>query len=244
MAHESGIKEIEARSWKGPQDHTLESDSYSKKWDLYLLHNSVILSSLKGKKIINVGGGHGKEAEFFLGHGATTVALIDIAPGQLDSAKRRIIQKKIHNLDLFCGDAERLPFKNKTFDVGIIFMALHHFPNHELAVKEITRVSKDVIFIDIMNCSLTRVLTKFGFFKKEWCGIEPNRVDIETIQSIFSGNNITLNLQYFLIPPYYGKNKFISYILFRLSRLLSEIILSNMKIGKYLGNVAIIEGRR
>lgn len=244
MGRESDIKDIEARSWKGPQDHTTGFEGYSKKWDLFLLSNSCVLSNIKGKKVVNVGGGHGKEAEFILEHGAANVALIDIAWGQLESAKIRVIQKKIHHMDLFCGDAEKLPFKNKTFDVGIIFMALHHFPNHKMAVEEIIRISNDIIFIDILNCSLTQVLTKYGFFKKEWCGIEPNRIDIGSIQSIFTEKKMAFKIRYFFIPPYYGKNTFISYFLFRLSRSFSEIFLTNKKIAACFGNVAIIEGTR
>ena len=240
----SGTKEIEGRSWKGPVDHTIQTQGYSKKWDDYLLNNKGILEKIKNKKIVNVGGGHGKEAEFFLENGARHVALLDIAKGQLDSAKIRIIQKDINHLDLFCGDAENLPFKDTAFDLGIIFMALHHFPSHEKAVKEILRISHDVIFIDIMNCTITRILTKFGFFKEEWCGIEPNRIDISDIQSIFHEKNIQLHVQYYFIPPYYGKKEIVSRSLFKTSRIFSQLLLTNTSFGNFFGNVAIIEGYR
>ncbi|MCQ8893269.1 MAG: class I SAM-dependent methyltransferase [Methanolinea sp.] len=240
----SSTKEIERRSWKGPVDHTIKSQGYSEKWDDYLLNNKGILERIKNKKIVNVGGGHGKEAEFFLENGARHVALLDIAKGQLDSAKIRIIQKDINHLDLFCGDAENLPFKDNAFDLGIIFMALHHFPSHEKAVKEILRISHDVIFIDIMNCTITRILTKFGFFKKEWCGIEPNRIDISDIQSIFHEKKIQMNVQFYFIPPYYGKREIVSRSLFMISLIFSQFLLTHKSFGNFFGNVAIIEGSR
>ena len=244
MDEGSRIKEIEAKSWKGPQDHTTKSYTYSTIWEDYLCNNSVVQGMIKGKRIVNVGGGHGKEAESFLDKGASSVVLIDIAKGQLLSAKLRIIQKSISNLDLICSDAEHLPIKTKSFDIGLVFMALHHFPDHDKAINEIIRISHEIIFIDIMNCSLTKYLTKFGLFKKEWCGIEPNRINIDLIQSIFAKNNLSLEIQYYFIPPYYGKNLLISHLLFRLSRFFSETFLFNPAIGNCFGNVAIIRGYR
>ena len=238
------VKKIEAESWRGPLNHDnpLSHLQYATKWDNYLLNHSSALKNIKGLKIINVGGGYGKEAEFFIENWASLVAIVDIAKEQLISAKLRITQHNLKNIELFCNDAENLCFKNNTFDMGIFFMALHHFPDHEKAINQIFRVSKTVFFIDIMNCDLTKLLNRIGLFKEEWCGIEPNRIEINNIRSIFKKENKTMTIKYFFCPPYYGGNVIISQMLFNISLFLCKYFLKNEKIGCIFGNIAIIEG--
>lgn len=238
------IKKIESESWKGPSDFDLPRNSPSEmwidKWNNFLLNNSIIDYNLENKNIINIGGGHGREAEFLIKNGAKNVFLIDIAPGQIESAN---IRKKSHNLDnleISIGDAENLNFEDKKFDISFIFMALHHFPSHEKSINEACRVSSEVIFVDIMNAGITKFLNLFGLYKEEGM-IKPNRVEEKNLKKILSNNNMRMEIQYFFYPPYYGKKTSIIFILTSLTKLINYFI--DIKLFAHIfGNVAIIKG--
>lgn len=97
---------------------------------------------IQGKTILNIGGGSGREAEYLLKNGAQFVLLMDIAPGQLKCAQLRTKNQNIKELSLILSNAELVPVKDNQFDIGFIFMALHHFPSHDAAINELWRTSK------------------------------------------------------------------------------------------------------
>ena len=240
------IKEIEANSWKGISDIDYVSKSplniYNRKWKDLLLEKS-LNTNLNGKTVINVGGGHGEEAEFLIKKGAEKVLLVDIAPEQIKSAKVRKKEHELHNLYMEVGDAEDLNCDSNEFDLGFIFMALHHFPSHKKSITEICRVSKQVIFIDIMNSGLTKFLGHFGMFKEEWCGIEPNRLEEKFVNQIMEENGIEMEIEYFFYPPYYGNHLSVLRLIKLTSRIVNGIIGFRI-ISSIFGNVAIIKGKR
>jgi 16S rRNA G966 N2-methylase RsmD len=238
-------KRMEAETWRGPTNRNLPLTKFhqlhTKKWNDNLLMSVFQKDFLHGQTMLNVGGGNGKEAEFLLSHGADSVVLIDIAQGQLTSAKLRIKQHQLQNLELLLCDAESLPIKNKRFGIGLIFFALHHFPFHENAVTELCRVSEKVLIIDIMNCGLTRLLNKFGFFLKEG-NLIVNRVNEDTIQQFLLDSNFSFTIHYYFIPPYYGNNRIIIAGIRSGEKIVNFLISKNRFIAKFFGNVAIIEG--
>lgn len=239
------IKKIESISWKGPESFDVKSDSisdtYNKELKNYLLKKGTKGLNLKGKTVINVGGGHGEEAEFLIKKGVEKVLLIDIAPGQIESAKIRKREHGLYNLFVKLGDAEDLDYNNNEFDLGFIYMALHHFPSHEKGISEICKVSKHVIFIDIMNSELTKFLGLFGLFREEGCGIRPNRLNKEFVNQIFEKNCMDMKIEHFFFPPYYGN----SVTQLKFLKLLSGTINRMMRFGimaRIFGNIAIIKG--
>jgi ubiquinone/menaquinone biosynthesis C-methylase UbiE len=48
------------------------------------------------------------------------------------------------------GGRRALSLKDDSFDLGIIHMALHHFPNYARSAGEVCRVSREVISVDII----------------------------------------------------------------------------------------------
>ncbi len=240
------VKRLEAESWSGPSDHEnvvySPNQIYANKWDVFLTSCSLNNCDLIGKSVVNVGGGYGKEAEFLLSKGAGSVVLVDIASGQLKSASIRKQQRSLDNLELICCDAERLCFKDHTFDVGFIKLALHHFPNHYSAISEIFRISDRVIFIDIMDCTLTKLLNKLGLFRVEWNGSVPNRLKIEEIEKIFADHGRDLIISYYFVPPYYGNSAVLLNIIDRGSRIVNLILPQNRTLSRIFGNVAVISG--
>ncbi|WP_048190969.1 class I SAM-dependent methyltransferase [Methanobacterium sp. SMA-27] len=241
------IKKIESEMWKGPSCFDVKSqsiaDKYNNEWNDFLLKKSIKNLDLKGKRVINVGGGNGNEAEFLIKNGVKKLLLVDIAPGQLESAKIRIKEHKLNNLELELGDAENLKHNDKSFDICYIYLALHHFPNHNKSISEICRVSKEVIFVDIMDAKLTKFLNLLGLFKEEWCGIEPNRLDENRVKNIFNERGMNMKIQYFFFPPYYGDNN----LTLNMIKLISRYINIFMKFKLFnalFGNVSIIKGTK
>lgn len=238
------IKKIESESWKKTEvdlDSLKSTDIYNLEWNEFLLQKSIKGSNLNQKDIINIGGGPGKEAEFLLNKGARKVLLVDIAPGQIETALIRKQKHGLTNLEAELGDAENLNHHDKKFDLAYIFMALHHFPDHKKSIDEACRTSKEVIFVDIMNSGLTNFLNRLGFFKTEWCGIEPNRLKEKEVKEILNENGMNIEIEYFFYPPYYGDNRYI----LSLIKTFSGIINYTLKLRPmacFFGNVAIIKG--
>ncbi len=73
------------------------------------------------KKIIEIGCGTG----YWLSNIDTKNILfgLDLSTGMLKKAKCN------EKLNLFCGDANKLPLKNEKFDIVFSINAMHHFPN-------------------------------------------------------------------------------------------------------------------
>lgn len=109
---------------------------------LSLLHPE----NLKGK-ILDNGCGTGVHAPLLGIEGGDVVGL-DISAGMLGKAKLRISK-------LLLGDAQRLPFKDQSFNVIFARSLLHHLPYPEKGLSEINRILKnngEAVFSDT-NCS-------------------------------------------------------------------------------------------
>ncbi|MDD5589691.1 MAG: class I SAM-dependent methyltransferase [Candidatus Portnoybacteria bacterium] len=76
-----------------------------------------------------------------------------------------MLQKNPHK-KLVQGDANVLPFGDKSFDVVFCSDLLHHLPDPEKAVKEMTRVAKNFVAISEPNRN-NPLMFLFGLLKKE-----------------------------------------------------------------------------
>ncbi len=89
---------------------------------------------------IATGGGHTANAFASL---VSKVVAFDLTPKMLEVAKQFILGNGHTNVEFVQGDAENLPFKDKSFDVVTCRIAAHHFPNIEQFIKESYRVLKN-----------------------------------------------------------------------------------------------------
>ena len=89
---------------------------------------------IKGKKILDIGCGSGRNMKWLESVGATVTG-VDLSP-ELVKATRKL------GLDVVEGDATKLPFKDNTFDVVYSLGVVEHFEETEKAVKEHVRVCK------------------------------------------------------------------------------------------------------
>lgn len=108
-----------------------------------------IFSYLKNsKKIVDIGSGTGDVA-FLLGKKGKNITPVDV--GNFHGP--RLVKTTIY-------DGKTLPFKNKSFDIALLLMVLHHTPNPELIFKEASRVANEIVVIETSYTSLiNRVFT-------------------------------------------------------------------------------------
>ncbi len=103
----------------------------------------------------------------FLHHAKT---ILDVGSGNCFIAKRLIqAGKQVTAVDIkdqslepsvkvTVFDGKVLPFKNKSFDLGLLLTVMHHTPSPEKIFQEVARVSRDIIVIET---SYRNILEKF-----------------------------------------------------------------------------------
>lgn len=94
----------------------------------------------RDKQVLEVGCGLGSDLCEFARAGACVTG-IDLSTKSAALARKRL---QVYNLlgDAFEADAERLPFREETFDLVYSFGVLHHTPRISQAIREIHRVLK------------------------------------------------------------------------------------------------------
>ena len=105
-------------------------------------------------RVLDVGCGPGiVSAE--LARQAGQVIGIDITPEMLDQARRRCAEAQLSNVEFLAGPADRLPFEDRSFDVVVSRLTLHHVAQPSMVLREMARVAKPdgrVVLSDIV-CS-------------------------------------------------------------------------------------------
>lgn len=111
--------------------------------DGYLDHETWIrpafarLGDIAGKRILDLGCGHGMAAVVLARRGAVVTAL-DLSPGYVAEARRRAIANEVA-VEFVEADAERLPFPDECFDAIWANAVLHHL-DLTIAAREMRRV--------------------------------------------------------------------------------------------------------
>ena len=100
----------------------------------------------EGHRILEVGCGTGAHLEVFLREGLNVVG-VDISPHMLRVARQRLGDRA----RLCLGDAEKLPFKEGSFDCVALITTLEFIPHPDKAVREALRVSKGKVLMGILN---------------------------------------------------------------------------------------------
>ncbi len=89
----------------------------------------------KNDKLLDLGGGTGRVAGFFVGK-VGDIAVSDLSSGMIEKCK------SINGIKCVVSPAEQLPFENNYFDKIIIIEAIHHFNDLEKVLAEVKRVLK------------------------------------------------------------------------------------------------------
>ncbi len=116
-----------------------------------IVRNLTAVTSLRGKKVLEVGAGTGRDSFPLVRHGAQ-VYQIDNAEHSLRILKQLGEQSNIR-VSILGGDAFRLPFRNETFDVVLHQGLLEHFrkPQADALLQENIRVLKKngLLLVDV-----------------------------------------------------------------------------------------------
>ena len=99
-----------------------------------------------GQRVLEVGCGTGAHLEVFLREGMNVMG-IDISPYMLRVAR----QKLGKGVRLCLGDAENLPFKEKSFDCVALITTLEFIPDPDKAIHEALRVSRSKVLLGVLN---------------------------------------------------------------------------------------------
>jgi ubiquinone/menaquinone biosynthesis C-methylase UbiE len=96
---------------------------------------------LDGMNVLEVGCGRGVGTELLIERlGAAKVHAIDLDESMLKHARKRLAKYSTEQLRLSIGDVTAIDAPEQTYDAVVNFAAIHHVPNWQAAVAEISRV--------------------------------------------------------------------------------------------------------
>jgi len=101
---------------------------------------------IDGRTIIDVGTGTGRAALLFALGGARVTAL-DASQEMLAIARKHAAEQGA-NVNFVSGDAHRLQFGDRSFDVAVSLRVLMHAPEWRTCVKELCRVADRLVIVD------------------------------------------------------------------------------------------------
>src|SRR3989344_2815841 len=105
-----------------------------------LLSNLLMTTSVKGKKILEVGAGMGGDSIYLAKKGAS-VTVLDFTKKALQLIRKNATREKV-NIGTIQADARRMPFKDNMFDIIFHQGLLEHFKNPKELLEEQKRVLK------------------------------------------------------------------------------------------------------
>lgn len=105
-----------------------------------------MLDPARGHRLLDIGCGTGISLEPFLDQGLDLTG-IDPSTYMLDIAAAKFKNR----VELHKGFAEELPFEDNSFEYSIMFTSLEFTDRPAKAIEEACRVTKDKVFIGVMN---------------------------------------------------------------------------------------------
>jgi len=148
------------QKWQNYQKSPKEKTPVAKYFSNFALNKVVKIFPIEFKDkniLISCGGGDGFEIIKMENFGGK-ITVSDISP---DAIKE--IKKKWPKMKTVIADAEKLPFKDNSFQIGLVKDGLHHLVKPEEGIKELLRVcSEAVIIIDFKESFLTRFVSGIG----------------------------------------------------------------------------------
>ena len=124
----------------------LEKPANKATFDLETRLMHMLLQPMRGESILDIGCGTGASLKALLDKELLVTGL-DPSTYMLDIASRKVGNR----VDLYRGYAEDLPFDDNSFNYTCLFTTLEFVDNPQKALEEACRVTKDRIFIGVLN---------------------------------------------------------------------------------------------
>lgn len=163
MAHNEIIrKEFAKQAEKfGEKGLTLSSAEY-----LQWMLNFLALQS--DFRVLDVATGTGHLCRAIAPHVKEVIA-IDTTPEMLNKARFEIEKAGIPNITLQEGLAENLPYPDHSFDMVVSRLAIHHFEQPAIQIKEMSRVCKPehvIGIIDLLSPNEEHLIKSYNYLER------------------------------------------------------------------------------
>jgi len=124
-----------------------------------------ILKNAKGR-ILEIGGGTGKNLNYYPPN--SDITLTDLTPEMLEIAKKRADKLKI-KAKFKIANAEKIPFKNKSFNTIVDTLGLCTYPDPLKALNEMKRICKPSGKVLLMEHGLSNInfIQKIQHFREK-----------------------------------------------------------------------------
>ncbi len=227
------------------EEFYIETDKFRYHYDSYI-PGLIDSFAQKGKTILEIGCGMGTDSRYISRKGANIVSL-DLSFNNVSFALKgsRLLNLKGKGT---CADAEKLPFKDNSFDIVYSFGVLHHTPDTQKAIDEACRVLRPggrcVIMLYHKGYAYYMLLLMHGYKRLlNICSNEKlmSKYDSTPLSRLYSKTELKYLFRKFndlsiAIVAYGGAQahpflKYLHYVLHRNSFLM-----------RHLGSFAIIEG--
>ncbi|MFH1741864.1 MAG: methyltransferase domain-containing protein [bacterium] len=116
--------------------------------------SAVLVSS--NMRILDVGCGPGIVTEKLAAEAAQVVAF-DLTPEMVTRARDRCEEARLKNVRFDIGQAEKLPFKDDTFNAVVTRFTFHHFSDPAIVLSEMVRVTRHkgrVVIVDAVSSEI------------------------------------------------------------------------------------------
>jgi ubiquinone/menaquinone biosynthesis C-methylase UbiE len=121
-----------------PMNLPLADLDESNRFSIQLYHRTATQADLHGKRVLEVGCGHGGGAVYIMrAMRPASYTGLDLNAQGIAYCQQR---HNIADLEFLQGDAENLPFDNASFDAVINIESSHNYPRFSRFVDEVTRV--------------------------------------------------------------------------------------------------------
>jgi len=118
----------------------------------------------KGFRVLDVAAGTGHLSRTIAPHVKEVIAM-DITPAMLSYARQEITSRNLDNISLEEGSAENLPHEADCFDLVVSRLAIHHFQNPIVPLREMVRVCKPnhrIGIIDLLSPEEEEIATVYN----------------------------------------------------------------------------------
>jgi SAM-dependent methyltransferase len=147
---------------------------------------------VSGGTALVVCGGSGMDAEF-LARAGTTVVSSDISLGAAGRVRERA-RRYGFAVAPVVADAERLPFRDRSFDLVYVHDGLHHLERPFVAIAEMARIAKRAVSItEPASATITAAAVRLGLaLAREEAGNEVKRFRLDDVGAVLRGEGFRI----------------------------------------------------